>query len=75
MKQTLYIQPMTARDAAFAEGRARGREEGYREGLRAAATSVGNTASTVAGHGDISNNIADYLTSVAVRLRSLAGEP
>ena len=75
MKQTLYIQPMTARDTAFAEGRRRGREEGYREGMLAAATRVGDTASTVAGHGDISNNIADYLARVAVRLRSLAGEP
>ncbi len=63
---------MTARDSAYAEGFARGREEGYREGMLAAATSVGNTASTLAGHGDISNIIADYLTRIAGRLRDVA---
>lgn len=73
VKQSLYIQPMTARDAAFAEGFTRGREEGVRAGVRMAATALSDSASTVAGHGAASDTVADSLAFVAGMLRDLAG--
>lgn len=67
------IQPMTALDSARAEGFAQGRVHGRREGILMAATALGNTASTVAGHGAASDTVADSLAFVAGMLRDLAG--
>ena len=64
---------MPARDDAYAEGFARGREHGHREGLLMAATALGNTASTIAGHGAASDTVAHSLAFVAGMLRDLAG--
>lgn len=67
MKQALYIQPMTARDAAFAEGR--------KAGLREAAEHVHALGRDVPPH-HASRGIARYaLVTAAAELRSLAGEP
>lgn len=69
MKQALYIQPMTARDAAFAEGR--------KAGLREAAEYLDAMAreKSDARLGSVYGVLRDLYRVIADELRSLAGEP
>ena len=63
----LCIQPMTAGDARYAEGR--------RAGLREAAALLRDGASLLRGGGLLSRAVADGLRQVAERTEAKAGEP
>ena len=67
MNQALYIQPMTARDSAYAEGR--------KAGLQEAAEHVHALGRDVPQNHASRGIVRHALVSAAAELRSLAGEP